>query len=193
MGFLRALFKELISAGRETIFTPDFSKSEYDNWMEYISQGGTTESWERAKQVNNWVFRESETEIYLRYQKEVKNVSDMYFSLMQRIQQEWSLLYNLKDYSGLRSDDFEKMCLQDIHYYKSMREIDMKYGQTTPVNVPAFTRLAMLYEKQGKFEASVSICKEAICLGIDEKARLIRMIKKAGRTPSAEEMSLLDN
>ncbi len=193
MGFFRTLLKEIINVGREPIFTPDFSKPEYDNRLEYISQGGTTESWERAKQANNWVFRESEIEIYTRYLKEVKKVSDMYFSLMQKIQKDWSVLYNTKEYSGQRATTFENECLKDIDYYLRMREIDRKYDQSTPTNVPAFTRLAMLYEKQERYEDSVSVCKKAILLDIDERSRLIRMIKKAGRTPTAEEESLLDN
>ena len=193
MGLFKSLFKEIICADRKATFTPDFSKSEYDNWLEYLSQGGTTESWNRARKQNNWVFKKSSTEIYMQYQKEVKPISDIYFALMQKIQSEWSILYNLKQYSGTRADALERMCLQDIHYYKCMRDIDLKYGQPALFNVPAFTRLAMLYEKQGKFEDAVSICKEAVMLGIDEKSRFTRMIKKAGRTPTPEEFSLLNN
>lgn len=193
MGFLGSIIKKIIAEGQERTFTPDFRKSEYDNYLEYMSLGGTTESWERAKQVNNWVFKESEIEKYQRYQKEVEAVADKYFSLMVEIQKNWSVLYNLQDYTGNLARKFENMCFDDITYYKEMRSIDAKYGEKTPLNVPAFTRLAMLYEKQGKIEESVSICREAIKLGMDEKARLIRMIKKAGRTPTAEELSLLDN
>ena len=74
-----------------------------------------------------------------------------------------------------------------------MRKIDLKYNEKTPVNVPEFTRLAMLYEKQGEYEKAAYISKEACALGIDERSRLIRMLKKAGRTPTAEETALIDN
>ena len=84
------------------------------------------------------------------------------------------------------------MCLNDIRYYIEMRKIDLKYNVKTPLNVPAFTRLAMLYEKQGEYEKAAFICKEACLLGIDERSRLIRMLKKAGRTPTAEETVLIE-
>lgn len=173
-------------------FKPDFSKTEYENWLNFVALGGTTDKWENQKQIHKWVFRESEIQIYMRYQSEVKAVADRYFSLMEKIQKSWSTLYNSKNYTGNLADKFEKMCLDDIKYYKSMHAIDTKYGEKTPTNVPAFTRLAMLYEKQGQFEKSVAVCLEAITLGIDESSRLLRMIKKAGRLPTAEETRLLE-
>jgi hypothetical protein len=72
-----------------------------------------------------------------------------------------------------------------------MRQIDIKYGEKTALNVPAFTRLAMLYEKQGEFEKAAAVCKEACLLGIDESQRMLRVIKKAGRQPTAEELELM--
>lgn len=193
MGFLKTLFNEIIKAGQETMFTPDFNKSEYDNCLEFVSQGGTSEQWEYLKRTNNWAFKKSKAEVFAQYEKEVEYVSAAYFNLLQKIQKDWSVLYNTNNYLGMRANAFEKACLQGIDYYKRMREIDQKYGQSTPTaNVPAFTRLAMLYEKQERFEDSVSICKQAISLGIDERSRMIRMIKKSGRTSTTEEMKMLD-
>lgn len=193
MGFLKTLFNEIIKAGQETIFSPDFNKSEYDNCLEFVSKGGTTEQWEHLKETNNWAFKKSKAEVFAQYEKEVEYVSSAYFSLLQKIQKDWSVLYNTEHYIGMRANTFEKECLQGIDYYMRMHEIDQKYGQSTPTaNVPAFTRLAMLYEKQERFEDSVSICKQAISLGIDERSRMIRMIKKSGRTPTTEEMKMLD-
>ena len=189
MGILKSLFKEIVKAAEEARFTPDFSKTEYDNWIEFIGKGGTSEEWNKLIRVNNWHFKEDE---YEKYQKEVKTVSDNYYYLLQLIQREWSVLYNLKDYTGKKANEFEKMCLNDIYYYIEMRKIDLKYNEKTPVNVPAFTRLAMLYEKQGEYEKAAYICKEACALGIDERSRLIRMLKKASRTPTAEEAALIE-
>ncbi len=192
MGFLKSIFNEIIKAGQATAFSPDFNKSEYDNWLEFVSQGGTTEQWEHLKRTNKWAFKKSEAEVFAQYEKEVEYASAAYFALLQKIQKDWSVLYNTEHYFGMRANDFEKACLRGIDYYKRMREVDQKYGQSTPVNVPAFTRLAMLYEKQEKYEESVLVCKEAISLGIDERSRMLRMIKKAGRTPTTEEISMLD-
>ena len=74
-----------------------------------------------------------------------------------------------------------------------MREIDMKYGESSPTNIPAFKRLAMLYEKQEKFEEAIDICKQACSFGMDERSRMIRMIKKAGRNPTREELKIIND
>ena len=57
---------------RSFVFQPNFRKSEYDNRLDFIAAGGTTQEWERLKAVNGWRFRESELERYERYQKELK-------------------------------------------------------------------------------------------------------------------------
>lgn len=192
MGILKSLFKETIKKPKETKFTADLSKTEYDNWLDFISKGGTTEEWEALKKQNSYKFKQSQVEKFEKYQKEVKKVSDNYYKLLPLIQREWSVLYNTKSYNGEKAKDFEKLCLNGIAYYREMRKIDLKYNEKTALNVPAFTRLAMLYEKQGEYEKAAFICKEACILGIDERSRLVRMLKKAGRTPTAEETLLIE-
>lgn len=189
MGFFKKLFTAVINAGAN--FTPDFSKTEYENWLEFISRGGTTDEWKTLKRLNSWNFREDAIALYTKYQNELKPVSDKYYNLMTKIERNWSVLYNSKNYTGRLAVSFEKDCLDDIAYYKKMYEIDLKYGESSPLNVPAFRRLAMLYEKQERFEESVTICKEALLYGIDKRSRMLRMIKKAGRSPSVEEEATL--
>ena len=186
MGILNFLFKK-------KPFVPDFEETEYQNYLSFIGEGGTEDEWERLKAQNGWKFKQDPIEIYRKYQKEVKPVSDYYYHLLQLIQSEWSVLYNLNNYNGKRAEEFEKMCFNGIGCYMEMREIDLKYNKKTPLNVPAFTRLAMLYEKQGEYEKAVFICKEACALGIDQRSRLVRMIKKSGRVPNAEETALIEN
>lgn len=190
MGLLKRIFKAVVNAGIG--FTPDFTKSEYDNWLEFLSIGGTTNEWDSLKRLNNWNFKKDDTAIYADYQKEIKTVSDKYYSLMEKIQRNWSILYNSKDYTGCLAAAFEKDCLEDISFYKKMHEIDLKYGESSPQNALAFRRLAMLYEKQGRFEESASICKEALLCGVNERDRMLRMIKKAGRSPTPEEETVLN-
>ncbi len=192
MGFLKSLFKEIVKAAEEAKFTPDFSKTEYDNWLDFLSKGGSSAEWKTLKKQNGWKFKRDPVDTFEKYQKEVKTVSDNYYNLLQVIQREWSVLYNLKEYNGKNAKEFEQICLTGINYYKEMQKIDLKYNEKTPLNVPAFTRLAMLYEKQGEYEKAVSICKQACTLGIDERSRLLRMIKKAGRTPTTEEATLIE-
>lgn len=188
MEFLKFLF-----TGKSTdAFKPDFTKSEYDNWLDYISMGGTDKQWKSLKRENKWSFPKDSTEIFMEYQKESKPISDKYYALLEKIEKDWSTLYNLKEYTGTLAQKVEKECIDAINYFKKMHAIDIKYGESSPRNIPAFRRLAMLYERQGKYESSVDVCKQAISFDMDERARMLRMIKKAGRTPTAEEMKLLD-
>lgn len=188
MGLLRSLFNST-----RTEFFPNFELPEYDNWLNFFNSGGTTKEWESLKAKNNWKFKKSETEIFLQYQNDVKSISDKYYSLMDNIQKDWSVLYNLKDYTGKIAHKIEEECFEDIALYNKMREIDMKYGESSPTNIPAFKRLAMLYEKQEKFEEAIDICKQACSFGMDERSRMIRMIKKAGRNPTREELKIIND
>lgn len=189
MGFLKSLF-----TGRSTdVFKPDFTKSEYDNWLDYVSMGGTDKQWKSLKRENKWSFPKDSTEIFMEYQKELKPISDKYYALLEKIEKDWSTLYNLKEYTGTLAQKVENECIDAINYFKEMHAIDIKYGESSPQNIPAFRRLAMLYERQGKYESSVAVCKQAISLDMDERARMLRMIKKAGRTPTDAEMELINN
>lgn len=182
----------LFSRKKKIKFTPNFKKPDYDNWLDFIDCGGSSKEWERLKKENHWVFPESKAEKFQRYLNEVKAVADRYYAQMQEIQQDWSVMYNLKTYTGPLADKFEKKCLANIEDYKEMRKIDRKYGEKTATNIPAFKRLAMLYEKQGRFEESIKVCMNAYSFGMDERGRMANMIKKAKRTPTAAEMKILE-
>lgn len=173
-------------------FVPDFTKPEDENWLVFVGSGGTSLEWASLKKKYNWKFPESEEEKFMRYQKEVKKVADAYYSRMQIIEGNWSVLYNLGSYDTPLAEKFEKDCITNIADYKEMQRIDKKYGQKTATNIPAFRRLAMLYEKQGRFEDAVDVCKQAYALGMDERSRMARMIKKAGRKLTLEEEKLFE-
>lgn len=189
MGFLKFLFTEKAT----DTFKPDFTKSEYDNWLDYVSMGGTDGQWKSLKRENKWSFQKDSTEIFMEYQKEVKPVADKYYTLLEKIEKDWSTLCNLKDYTGTLSQEIEQECLDSIHWFNKMHAIDIKYSETSPKNIPAFKRLAMLYERRSDYERATDVCKQAISLGMDERSRMLRMIKKAGRTPTADEMELINN
>ena len=183
---------DLFGRKKHKTFAPNFMKSDYDNWMDFLGIGGTSQEWDLLKKQNKWSFAESDEEKYERYLKEVKCVADKYYNQLPKIQEGWSVLYNLGNYTGSLADKFEKDCLSNIESYKKMVVIDKKHGQKTATNIPAFKRLAMLYEKQGRFEESVEVCKQAIAYGMDERSRMARMIKKAGRKPTSEEQSIFE-
>lgn len=127
--------------------------------------------------------------------KQHKDITDEYFPQMHNIEEDWSILYNLKDFSGKHAQDFEKKCIANIKLYKKMAEIEQLYDETPPPNAPAFKRLAMLYEKQGKYDEAILVCSDALksgAWGDNMRSRFIRMIKKAGRTPTAYEMELIN-
>lgn len=136
---------------------------------------------------------EKELEPFLKYQKELHKVFDKYLALMEIIEKEWSILYNSKDYSSKLAYKIEKECYEAINYYKKVREVDLKYGETPMSGSKAFTKLALLYERQGEFEKAVSVCKQAYSLGMDERKRMLRIIKKVGRVPTEDELNLMHN
>lgn len=127
------------------------------------------------------------------------SASNEYFSGMEKIETNWSVLYNLNCYTGARADKFIADCKKNINDFYSWQKIAKTYDMDSPPSVPAFKRLAMIYEKQGLYENSIAVCREAIlaCAYNDGtkggmKGRLARMIKKSGRAPTDEEMILLD-
>lgn len=85
----------------------------------------------------------------------------------------------------------KKNCYKALAFYDQLCKVDLKYGEV-PLKTNLFKRLALLYERQDEYEKSIETCKKAFTYGIDERKRMMRMIKKAGRTPTAEELKLLN-
>lgn len=119
-----------------------------------------------------------------------------YYEQMEQIQEAWSVLYNLKAYDTDKADRFEDMCIDNIKNYFAMRSAE----EGTPAeddrdyDVPAYTRLAMLYERRGEYDKAIEVCAESIkdrwVKG--EYARLARMIRKSKSEVSDDIMALLD-
>lgn len=110
-----------------------------------------------------------------------ERIAHDYYKQIEMIEDQWSVLYNLKAYSGRLAADFEEMCLENIELYKQMATIEHSYGEDSPPSAPAFKRLAMLYEKNGSYEKARLVCVDALCYGAsggNMKGRLARMIKK---------------
>lgn len=188
------MFKFLIGKKKNSTlkFVPNLKKTEYENWLEFLEQGGKTEEWQQLLKENNWKFKSDPLERYDQYKKEVGPVSTKYYKLLESIEKDWSILYNMKDYTGEFAKRVETNCIVNLEEYEKMRMIDKKYNEKTPNNVPALKRLAMLYEKQGRYEEAIAVCKKAWSYGMDERARMIRMIKKVGREPNANEIQIIN-
>ena len=93
----------------------------------------------------------------------------------------------------IRCAIFIQNCKNNIEAFKIWKKISEKYKQDSPPCVPAYKRLAMIYEN------AAAVCVEALTMNVtvdDTKAgmkgRLTRMIKKAGRQPSQQEFLLLE-
>lgn len=141
----------------------DTNLTEYENWLNFISEGGTNDEWERLKKKNNWKFKEPETEKFLKYQEELKTASDKYYSQLEDvIKPGWSEIYQSKDYNSIFAKFYEQECLENIKLFKEMVTIEKKNDDYLSKRVPAYERLAMLYERQHKYEKALVICDDAI-------------------------------
>lgn len=112
-----------------------------------------------------------------------------YYDGIDSIESMWSVMYNMKIVNGEKADLFEKKCKENINLLYQMLDVDKKNGRSgeMPPHVPTYVRLAMLYEKQGRFEDGINICVEAIKVGATSDGskgkmygRLARLIKKSG-------------
>lgn len=132
--------------------------------------------------------------LHRQYLKEVRNPRNNYQKNVRKIETKWSVMNNMKDFGGQRGKEFEKLCIQNIDDLRKYVEIEVKYKKELPTKAPAFKRLAMLYEKWKEYEKAASVCRMYLQLGMrPEKmdARMVRMIKKAGRTPTEEELKII--
>lgn len=113
--------------------------------------------------------------------------SNSYFKNMEKIDAMWSVLQNLRTYTGDQADTFEALCYQNIEEYHKMADFDRKQGAFVPAHAPCYVRLCMLYEKRKDYQKGIDICAESIRSGaIDDGqkgkmyGRLARLIRKSG-------------
>lgn len=123
-----------------------------------------------------------------------------YYKDMDQIEMMWSVLQNMKAFHGSEADSLENKCLESIDDFTYMSKINSKKGIANPKSAPCFIRLAMLYEKQERYEEAIQICASAIRSGAYDDhskgkmyGRLARMIKKAGVDVSPDIMMLTDS
>ena len=109
MGLLSKLF-----AGTIFTFKPDFSKTEYENWLEYLHVGGTDSEWKELKKRNHWKFKTDPIEKFSRYDSELRPVFSEYNKLIETIKKQWSNLYKSGNYTGRLANTVEHNCLAAI-------------------------------------------------------------------------------
>lgn len=127
--------------------------------------------------------------------------TEKYYNGMKEVEKRWSILYNLNDFYSKRTDEFESLCHRNIEDYHIMLAAEKACGEdpTIPIRVPAYVRLAMLYEKKEDYENALLICATAIKEGASldgnrgqMQGRLARLIKKYGGSVNSSITDLLD-
>lgn len=115
------------------------------------------------------------------------NPGIVYFDTLEKLEVQWSVISNMKQYNHPLTKEFESTCKLNIAQFYEYMEYEFKQGIEPPKHVPAFVRLAMLYDKQGEYEKAINTCVAAIKAGAIEDGtkgkmygRLARMIKKSG-------------
>lgn len=135
------------------------------------------------------------------YNKDFLSKQKRYYNGMTKVENQWSVLYNLQTFDGELAAKYINLCRSNI---KSFIEMDRSGKQfrdyESPVVVPAYKRLSMIYEKQKKYAEAYKVCIDAIKNGITQdgtkagmKGRAARMLKKAEIIPDEETLNLLTN
>ena len=128
------------------------------------------------------------------------NASAVYYNGMEEIESMWSVITNLGIYNTNESDILINKCIKNIEDLATMLKCakSIEYDSSYPPHVPAYVRLAMLYEKREDYKSGIDICVEAIRHGaINDGSkgkmygRLARLIKKSGIEPTEEMISLI--
>lgn len=105
---------------------------------------------------------------------------------------EINLLYKearkLPSYNTDKMENVISLCLKDIELAPYFLEYNKKEAKSYGVslkswipNFPTFKKLAIIYEKQGKYLEAIEICKQAISLGFnndDTRDGLLGRIQK---------------
>lgn len=124
-----------------------------------------------------------ETEEYFRKMQYLQPYRDRYVKGVEKIQEQWSVLYNLKAWNSPMADSFEELCRQHIQIANEMIAAEKSVGEDFNIaDMPGYTRLSMLYERQERYSKGISVCVVAIKNGYTKGmyARLARLIRKSG-------------
>ncbi len=132
---------------------------------------------------------------------ECTNASSVYYNGMEEIESIWSVITNLGIYNTNESDILINKCIKNIEDLTTMLKCAkaIEYDSSYPSHIPAYVRLAMLYEKREDYKSGIDICVEAIRHGaINDGSkgkmygRLARLIKKSGMEPTQEMINMIN-
>lgn len=141
----------------------------------------------------------SEMNQQIAYNSTTRTYIDNYYKGIEEIESMWSVMHNLKIVNGEQANIFEVKCKKNIEDLYQMLDLNKKcgYDSTMPPRVPAYVRLAMLYEKQERYKEAIDICVVAIKAGAVNDGnkgkmygRLARLIRKSGLEVNDEILTL---
>ena len=128
--------------------------------------------------------------------EEYKTALKEYFDAMEKMNHQWSVIYNLKDYSSKRAERFEIMCAQQIDRFLTINQKWSQYENPAP-RTDAFKLLSILYERQGRIDDAANVCLKSIEYGYESdgtkggmRGRLARLIKKGADAEIPDEDGL---
>ena len=131
---------------------------------------------------------------YNLYDSTYRQIMDKYYKNIERIQTNASILYNLGVTDGEKMDELIQLCYQNIDEFKQACTQWKRYGESCPPSAPAFERLAIIYERQKRYEDAIKICVQAIKAGLAEDnytKRIARLLKKSGTEDLGKYQDLL--
>ncbi len=155
-------------------------------WEEKQAEAGYSSSY--YNEESRWAYDDPNV-IYL---------SKIYYDNLEKLEEQYSVLYNLRITEGEAVDSLIDLCKQNIVDYMRFKEACQPYGEEMPSSVPAYKRLAMIYEKQCRYEEGIEVCVAAIKNGVYDdgekgkmRGRLARLIRKYNDNVSEEVLKLL--
>lgn len=114
------------------------------------------------------------------------------------IESDCSVLHNLGIIDGPEMDKLEQKCLHAISSLELLIPMWKKYNQPIPTMCEPAKRLAIIREKQCRFDDAAAICGKAIKLGMPDdgtkggmRGRLAKMIKKGNLEINDEMQNLI--
>ena len=180
----RVDFTNIFSFLRYSFYNLRYSSVEYFRKITKQSQ----RTYFNTPSVNDSTATKTEKNV-IQLDQQVQEAVQKYYKGSENIEAAWSVLYNLKITSGPKADIFESQCKENIADLFKMIKLLEKNGDddSFPLEVPAYKRLSMLYEKQHRYEDAINICAAAIRNGAVEDGskgkmygRLARLIRKSG-------------
>lgn len=143
--------------------------------------------------TTNYDFNEIDYETSKMIENKYRTIIDKHYRLLEKINMTYTVANNLYLPNSPEMQKVIDLCLQDISLAPKFLEYNIQEAKLYNRNLddwlpvyPSFKRLAIIYEKQGKLNEAIDICKYAIQLGFYKDGtagqmpgRLARLIKKA--------------